>query len=156
MSAFAIIGKMAAVSGANKTVGSLIGAATVAPRIYEFNISALGTPADNVLIWTLQRSTVDGTGTALTPRSLQGSPGIVTEIASISTYKNNYTVEGTYTAAKELWGPQGYNQRAGYRWVAYQSDAELGVLAVAAAGLGMQVQSPAYTGEADWSMYFRE
>lgn len=156
MSAFAIIGKQTPVSGANKTIGQLIGSATVVPRLYEFTVSALGAPADNVLIYTAQRITVDGTGTALTPRSVQFSSGIATEIAPISTYKNNYTVEPTYTAAKELWGPQGINQRAAYRWVAYQADAELGIPAIAAAGIGMQVQSPAYTGEADWSLFFRE
>lgn len=156
MAAFAIIGKMAAVSSSNKTIGALIGAATVAPKIYEFNVSAQGTPADNVIVRTLQRMTVDGTGTALTPRSVGFSPGIVTPIAAICTYKNNYTVEGTYTANSELWGPQGINQRAAYRWVAYQSDAELGIPAVAAAAIGMQTLSPAYTGEDDWTMYFRE
>jgi hypothetical protein len=157
MSAFAIIGKQTPVSGANKTIGNLIGAATVVPRLYEFTISALGAPADNVLIYTLQRTTAaDGTGTTLTPRSVQLSSGIATEIAPISTYKNNFSAEPAYAANKELWGPQGINQRAAYRWVAYQADAELGIPAIALQGIGCAVQSPAYTGEADWSVFFRE
>lgn len=151
---FASIGNMAAVSASNKTALSIIAAATVAPKIYDFSVSASGTPADNVLVHTVQRMTVDGTGTAVTPRSVSYSPGIVTPIAALCTSKSNYTVEPTITAATELFS-QGINQRAAYRWVAAPGG-ELVIPAVAAAGLVFLVKSPAYTGQSDVTAHWAE
>lgn len=151
---YALIGNQATVSGANKTALILTGAATVAPKITDFTVSASGTPADNVLFWDVQRSTAAGTSTAVTPRSAAYSPGIVTPIASLVTGGSNATVEPTYTASNELW-KQGINQRAAYRWVAAPGF-ELVIPAVANAGIGWALLSTGYTGQADVSAMWIE
>lgn len=151
---FAVIANQGTTSSSNKTVGTLIAAATVVPRLYDFTISASGTPADNALVWTWQRMTADGTGTSVTPRSISYSPGIVAPVAALCTAKSNYTVEGTYTASTELFS-QGINQRAAYRWVAAPGG-ELVVPAVAAAALGLLTKSAGYTGQADATYHWQE
>ncbi|PWT71731.1 MAG: hypothetical protein C5B59_17280 [Bacteroidetes bacterium] len=151
---FAQIANQATTAASNKTAGSLIGAATVAPKLYDFSVSASGSPADNVIIYTLQRSTVDGTGTTVTPTSISQSPGIVTPIAALCTTKSNYTAEPTYTAGVVIWS-QGINQRSAFRWVAVPGG-EVVIPAIAAAGLGFQVKSAGYAGQCDVSYHWLE
>lgn len=154
---YASKGKMATVSSSFKTLLTCLASATVAPEIIDFTISTSGAAADGVLEWKLWRLTADGTGTATTPRSTRGSPGIVAPIAAISTAKENYTIEPTLTAASELWD-QGINQRAAYR-IQNQQGFGFGCLAIASSGLAMSVLStvsPAYTGQADVSWVFLE
>ena len=145
--AYAETGKMSTTSGSLKSVLQLGATASVAPLLYEFTISTSGTPADNVLEWVLARFTASASATSFTPVSVTLDPGIVTPIAALAWAAENASVEGTVTAASELFD-QGINQRAAYRWVAspgYGFQAP----AVASNGLVMRVLSTAYTGQSD-------
>lgn len=146
----------ATTTSANKTVGRVSSATTIRPRIYEFTIGTDGgaSAADNIVTWTLQTGSANGTDTAVTPFVVD--PG---DPASLAAGGSNATVEATYTAASLLFGPMGINQRATYRWVA-PPDGEL-VLAAVGTGTarffaGMQVKSVGYTGICDMDLKFAE
>src|SRR5689334_10936433 len=63
-------------------------------RITAIAIGTVGAPnaTDCNIIYTVQRQTVDGTGTSATP-----NPIVPADVASRQTSKVNYTIEGTYT-----------------------------------------------------------
>lgn len=143
-------------SSSNKTVGRVSSATTIRPRIYEFTIGTdLGaSAADNIITWTLQTGSANGTDTSVTPFVID--PG---DPAALAAGGSNATVEPTYTAASLLFGPMGINQRATYRWVA-PPDGEL-VLAAVGTGTarffaGMQVKSVGYTGQCDMDLKYAE
>ena len=80
----------------NTAATSMIGitaTAAVRPRIYDLLMSSGGTPADNGVLYLLERHTLPGTNTAFTPVALD--PG---DPASLTTGGYNHTVEPTYTA----------------------------------------------------------
>lgn len=78
---------------ANKTIVSAIAAADRRPKIKQIIIGCTdGTPADNHVRFALRRMTADGTGTAVTPLSMDPSDGVTPTVAA----KKNYTVEPTY------------------------------------------------------------
>lgn len=149
-------GNQATVSTTNKTILDITSATTIRPKLYEFTIGTdLGSAsADNVLTFTLQSGSAQGTVTALTPTPID--PG---DPAALAAAGHNATVEPTYTANINLWGPMGINQRATYRWVA-PPDGEIMCAAVATATarflLGMQVKSVGYTGQADMDLKYAE
>ena len=88
------------------TMGS---ASTIRPAIYDFYIGSASTPADTAILYTWQRCTALGTGTAVTPEELDnGDP------ASLATCAENHTVEPTYTADAVVWNVP-INQRATHR-----------------------------------------
>jgi hypothetical protein len=153
---YSLATNQATTSSSNKTVGRVSSATTIRPRIYEFTIGTDGGASanDNVITWTLQTGSANGTDTAVTPFVID--PG---DPASLAAGGSNATVEPTYTAASILFGPMGINQRATYRWVA-PPDGELVLAAVATATArffaGMQVKSVGYTGIADMDLKFAE
>jgi len=149
MPAYAATGKEDVVTAALTTALSIARGASRRAKLYDFTISAQGTPADNLLRWVLQRFNVAPTVTAVVPASLDPA-----DPASITTAGENASAEGTYTAATELFD-QGINQRAAYRWIA-APDGELVIPDTAAAGIGIRVLSAAYTGIADATAHFRE
>lgn len=139
-------GTIAAVSSAFKTTQVLTSAATVRPKIYSFVLSTLGAAADGVLEWIIQRFTVAGTTTAVTPRNIDPTDPS-TAAASAGT---NASAEPTYTANSSLFD-QGLNQRATYTWNAWTEGAQLCAPATAANGIGIACLSsvaPAFTGVA--------
>ncbi|MCI0420081.1 MAG: hypothetical protein L0312_12795 [Acidobacteria bacterium] len=146
---YAATGMENAVTAALTTALSIARGASRRVRIYEFTMSASGTPADNICRWVAQRFTVAPTVTAVTPAALDPA-----DPASITTAGENASAEGTYTAATELFD-QGINQRAAYRWVAAPGG-ELVIPDTAAAGIGIRVLSSAYTGQADATAHFQE
>lgn len=152
---YAIAGNQATNTSSYKSVASLVGSATIAPKLYDLTIGANAVPADNTLVWLMQRMTADGTGTSYTPVSISQNPGIATPIAAASASKVNHTVEPTYTANANLIGPLPLNQRAAYRWVAAPGG-EIVVPAIATNGVGLQSKSSAYTGESDATIHFSE
>ena len=101
-----------AVTSTPVTLGSIQRGASRRVALYDFTISASGTPADNAIVWTVQRSTTAGTKDSVTPAPLDTA-----DPASITTGGENFSAEPTYTAATELF-EQAVNQRAAYRWVA--------------------------------------
>lgn len=146
---YAETGQENAVTAGLTTVLHVTGGTGLRARLYDFTVSCSGTPADNAVRWTLMRYTVAPTSTAVVPTPLDPA-----DPAAEATAGENATVEGTYTAASELFD-QAFNERAGYRWVA-APEGELIVPAVAANGIGVRVLSTAYTGAADASVHHRE
>ena len=138
-----------------KSMGILISAATIRPGIYEFNVGTEGTPAENALVYLLQRSTTTTTFTSVTPLPIDPTDGILTNPVALATSGSNATVEPTVTANQNLFGLLGFNQRGTYRWVA-SPGGELVLPAVLAAGAAFQVKSAGYTGQSDATFYWQE
>jgi hypothetical protein len=143
---FAEPGTIAAVTSSFKTAVLVAGTATCRIKIFHFALSTLGAAADGVLEWIIQRFTVAGTSTAVTPRNLDG-----TDLSTASGVAGSAaSVEPTYTASSSLFD-EGVNQRATYTWNAWTEGAQLCSPCTAAAGIGIAALSsvaPAYTGVA--------
>ena len=114
---------------AGTTVWSLTSATTIRPRIYEFLIGSVATPADNAWEFILGRTTAAGTSTAFTPIALDPA-----DPAALAAAGFNHTVEPTYTANAQVLRLAG-NQRAAVRWVAAPGG-EIVLPATAANGIG--------------------
>ena len=141
-------GNQATTASSYKTALLLVSTSGIRPAIYEFNVGTEGAPAENAVVYVLQRSTTTVTLTAVTPLPLDPTDATVTAPAATAIGLNNASAEPTYTSNQFLWGPLGFNQRATYRWVAAPGG-ELLLPAIAAAGAGMQCKSAAYTGITD-------
>lgn len=145
-------GTQQALSTSFKTLLALTAATATltSAEVYEIEVGADGTPADNVVIYDLSRQTAAGTSTAVTPNSLNGA-----KRASGTVGSANFTAEGTITANSHVW-EMALNQRASFRWVAYGPDSELIIPATNLAGFALRARSPAYTGTAVGGMKYRE
>lgn len=97
--------------------------------VSEFSIGDVGTPADNAVLHTAQRSTAAGTATAVTPTRVD-----LADAESDSVVGENHTAEPTYTSTEELF-EQPLNTRAAFRWVAAPGYA-LVIPATNVAGIG--------------------
>lgn len=148
-------GNQATTAAGYKTTLLLVSTTAIRPALYEFNIGTEGSPAENALVYQLQRSTTTVTLTAVTPVPIDPTDAVLTSPASTATSGSNATAEPTYTANQMLFGPMGFNQRATYRWVANPMG-ELLLPATASAGMGMQVKSAAYAGITDTDFYHME
>lgn len=146
-------GTQQAMTTTYKTLASLTAAtgATTLRRamIYDLMFGTDGTPADNAMVYKVDRQTTVGTGTAATPSPLDSQ-----DAAALITATVNHTIEPTVTAATQL-VEIAMNQRASYRWVAAPGG-ELVVPATNVAGLGARAKSPAYTGTAQCNLHFWE
>lgn len=100
-------------------------------RVYFAQYGCEGDAADNEYRWLLQRTTANGTRTAVTPQPLDPA-----DAASAATAGENHTVEPTYTAGEILLHTP-LNQRATYQWYA-PPGGELVIPATANYGLGLQ------------------
>lgn len=150
MAKYAETGQETAVSSSFQTILSLQGGTGVRPRLYDVVFGAGGTPADNAIQFTLQRSTTAGTaGSSVTPAPLDPA-----DPAAECTAGQAYSSEPTYTAATELLDVI-INQRSVYRWVAAPGG-ELIIPASANAGIGMQVKHASYTGTAEATFHHAE
>ena len=117
--------------------------------VYDVMFGVDGTPADNVLVWKIDRQTSTGTRSAVTPPPLD-----TTDAAALITCGANTTIEPIVTAATQLLELP-VNQRASYRWVAAPGG-ELVVPATNVAGLGFRAKSPAYASTALCTVQFWE
>ena len=117
--------------------------------VYDFMFGSDGTPADNALVYKLDRQTSVGTGSAAVPAPLD--PG---DAAGLLVGTTNNTIEPTVTAATQLVEVP-VNQRASYRWVAAPGG-ELVIPATNVAGIGARAKSPAYTGTVGCTLHFIE
>lgn len=146
-------GTQQAITTTYKTLASLTAAtgATTLRRgwIYDIMFGTDGTPADNAMVYKVDRQTTVGTATAVTP-----SPLDFGDAAALLVANANNTIEPTVTAATLL-VEIAMNQRASYRWVAAPGG-ELIVPATNVAGLGARAKSPAYTGTAQCNLHFWE
>ena len=128
---------------------SIQGQTTTRSAVYDWIITCGGTPADNAIVWTVQRHTEDGTNTGVTAAEVD-----LAGPASLVTAGENHTIEPTYTAAGELF-QQIINQRATFRWVAAPGG-ELKNGAAVAEGIGWVAYHASYTGSAEATAYWYE
>ncbi len=149
MASYAVTGQTACDSTSDTCLGIFRGASKRI-KINDFTVGASGTPADNAILWVVQRFTALGTeGSGVTPAPLDLADG-----ASVGDAGQDYSAEPTYTAATELW-EQAINQRASYRWVAVPGG-ELVIPNTANVGIGWQPSHASYTGNVEVTSHFTE
>ena len=143
-------GNLAAV-GTHATAITLASIAGLRPRLFGWNVGPHSVPnsTDCSLNWTLQLNTAQGTTTAVTPTptdpGYQAAKGIV---------GSNASVEPTYTAGNTMW-LNSTNQRAS-QLIWTPPNMPIVLVGTASAGIGMQVASSNYTGQADVSFWHEE
>ncbi len=108
-----------------------------------------GTPADNAMVWKLDRQTAAGTPVVATAVPLDPADAATNMVLGI-----NHSAEPTVTAETILL-EIGVNQRASYRWVAAPGS-ELVVPATNLAGIGLRAKSPAYASTVSGSIIYQE
>lgn len=101
-------------------------------KVYYIECGSDATPADNAAEYNLQRYTVDGTSTAVTPQALDPA-----DAAALSEAGEAHSIEPTYTANAVMLAWM-QNQRATYQWFA-PPGGEITFPATADNGLGVQV-----------------
>lgn len=141
----------AAVASPTKTMWGITGGTTVRPWIYDMWLGSSASPADNALLWYLQRDTAAGTaGAALVPPPIDPGDPAATSVIGVSQYSG----EPTYTAAKILFH-LALNQRASHR-AQFDPDGPLMVPATANNGIGAYVVNGSFTGNTDLTVHFAE
>jgi hypothetical protein len=133
------------------TVAGLTGATTIRPEICEIKLGASGTPADNALVWLLQRYTAAGTSTGVTPSARNpANDGL-----HLASFGSNHTSEPTYTSAKLPFSIPPLHQKNSLIWQAYAGEGIV-IPATANNGVGIQVKSSAYTSDVVAGMAWKE
>ena len=117
--------------------------------IYEFIVGDEGTPADNVVLYTVQRCTALGTNTLVTASKLDEADKVAGALCG-----ENHSAEPTYTSAEEL-AEFPLNTRATFRWVAAPGG-ELVSEAVAASGIGWSTLHASATTDYGVQAYWHE
>ena len=117
----------------NTTALTIASNATTANRntVDEYIMTIQLTPSDSQISWTIQRCTVLGTNTAVTPAGADDGA----DRAAQALIGKNHTVEPTYTANAFIIEAMNINARATYRWVAAPGAAII-TPATAASGIG--------------------
>ena len=98
--------------------------------IYELVFGNVGTPADHLSVWTVQRTTAPGTATGVTPTLLD-----LADRAAQAVCGENHTGEPTDTSNHEVMEVP-LNHRATYRWVA-KDGSEIVCPATSGDGIGI-------------------
>lgn len=139
-----------AVNSPSKTMLTLISNANVRPGIYDLYLSSSATPADNALLWQLQRFTAAGTaGASVAPQALDPA-----DPTAQTTSGQNLSAEPTYTASALLFR-LALNQRATHRAI-LDPMGPLILPATASNGAGLLAANATFTGNADCLTYFFE
>lgn len=139
----------AAVSSPTKSLVSLSSTAAIRPSIYDFYLGSSATPADNALLWKIQRHTAPGTNTAFTPIAVDsGDP------AATATSGYAHSVEPTLTANAFLFW-LALNQRASHRAILDPSR-PLTMPATGSNGATLFVVHGSFTGNCDSTIYYVE
>lgn len=133
-----------------RTIGAVQQPSTARTRLWlnQFILSISGTPADNAIIWTLQRTTTAGTSTSVTP-AVADQADTATAVAG-----ENFTAEPTYTSATELFD-NALTQRATLA-VVYAPGRERVIPLTNSNGLGMKAAHGSFTGNADCTLEWSE
>lgn len=118
------------------SAGTVVADSTRPRRIkwYDIMFGSEATPADAALLFTAQRCSAAGTGSAVTPQPLDPA-----DAATEADAAENHTIEPTYTAGGIMLNIP-VNQRATFRW-ACSPGAEIVTPATAANGLGIQTDT---------------
>ena len=128
--------------GTNKTLVTLVSAATIRPGLFDLTVGCDATPAEQATRFVVQRFTAAGTaGSSPTPEP--NDPGDPAALAAAGS--GVFSVEPTYTAGKILLTIP-LHQRNTFRWTCYDERKQPRAPATAANGLGLQ--SVAATGTA--------
>lgn len=140
-------------------------ASTIAPapviqlrrgKVYDILVGTNGTPADNAMVWTMQRATAGSTPAYagyLSSLAVALDQADATPAAAVWA---NSSIETAYTfVATNIPWYVGVNQRASYRWVAAPGS-EIVWPATSSAGVALRVKSPAYTGTATGSIMYSD
>ena len=139
-----------AMTSSAKGVISLISTTAIRPYIYDFTFGTTGTPSDSVITLSVSRATTMTAGTSCS--TVTANPLDSTDSASTSSCGGAWTTQPTVGVTLFQ---VGLNVRATYRWVAAPGG-ELICPATANAGLLMNALSPAYTLDANATIYFAE
>lgn len=137
------------VASPSATLAVLTSTSAIRPNIYDLILSSSAVPADNSLLWQMQRVTAPGTSTAYTPVALDPGDPAATAVAGI-----NHTVEPTYTANAYLLRVA-LNQRATHRWIA-DPDGPIRLPATASNGAGLFPVHASFTGAVDFTLHYYE
>lgn len=140
----------AAMTSSAKGLVSLISTVAIRPYLYDFTFGTIGTPSDSVVTLTVSRATTMTAGTSSTTTA--PNPLDSTDAASTASSGTAWTTQPTVGVT--LFSV-GLNVRATYRWVAAPGG-ELICPATANAGVLMNALSPAYTLDAQGTIYFAE
>ena len=142
-------GNHAVVAAAYGSMLEIKGGTTLRARIYDWMFGADGTPADNALVYLMQKTTaVVGVGTSVTPEPLDPA-----DPAAEATALEDLTTEPTLAGIPIIELP--VNLRASYRWVAAPGS-EIVIAAVANEGVDFAVKSATYAGTAKSSVLHEE
>lgn len=136
---YAATGKQTPNTTSYKTILQLTGAATFRAQIYDLMFSTEGTPADNDVTYGCQRTTADGSDTAVTPEPLDPA-----DPSSKMTCGEDASSEPTEESTIPIL-EVGVHQRGTFRWVAAPGG-EMIIAAVTANGIATQSKSSAFTG----------
>ena len=148
MNRYTATGFQTPIGSSAKTILELLGASTVRFELYDIMWGASGTPADQVLVYSVIRITAAGTGGATAEQALD--PASPTPVVVVL---QDHTIEPTTTGENLIEIP--VNLRASYRWVAAPGSA-LVVAAVNGEGLAITGLSSAYTGKAETKAMWEE
>lgn len=114
-------------TAADSIIG-ILSATTIRPKVYYICFGSAASPADQAFNMAIQRCTTAGTSTAVTPQALDPA-----DPASLSSGKENYTVEPTITSGSTLLSFS-VNQQATFRW---QTVPDEGLVSPATANNGL-------------------
>lgn len=143
-------GKGGGAAGTDKTILTLISAATVRPGIYKIGIGCVATPADQTTSWGILRFTAVGTeGSGFTPTALDPSSPAALSDCGVGVF----SVEPTYTASSHLFQASIY-QRAPF--VFSCEGHEIIAPATANNGLGLKSLSSTATATHEGNFWFFE
>lgn len=140
-----------AASGTDKTMLTLITAATIRPEIHYFSLGSSAAVGDTAALMVLQRFTAVGTeGGGFTPIALDPANPAALSDCGVGVF----SVEPTYTASAILW-KQAFNQRATVQWWAAPGE-ELIAPATANNGIGIKSVSSTSTQTIDCCLHWNE
>lgn len=143
-------GKGGGAVGTDKTLLTLISAATVRPAIYKLSIGSAATPADQTTSFALLRFTAVGTeGSGWTPVAIDPSSPAALSDCGVGTFG----AEPTYTASSHLFQQSVY-QRAPF--VFHCEGHEFVAPATANNGIGLKSLSGTGTAVHEVGFWFKE
>ncbi len=129
---YAAVGLVTIATGPADSMLALNGVALTRGRVYDLGFGSSATPADNVVLWRVARSSsAVAVGGAVTETPIASSDGApASQLIAIS----NVTTEPGY---EEVFIDIGVNQRASWRWVA-APEGELLTPADATSAIGIE------------------
>jgi len=133
----------------NTTILGVDSATTIKPVVYDIILASKAAPADYAAGYEVQRYTVAGTSTPVTPQALDPD-----DPSSLASAGKAHSSEPTYTS-NEILLYFSANQRATFRWVAAPNGG-LVLPALAANGIGIRVDSSSTAFTVDACMHFEE